>query len=153
MRVYRCKLFMGHDSHVSHVQLTPSIGVRLIPSIDVPLLKSVDTNVNCRSSDVSLLKLFLLYHLPKIILYDCIHVVLQCFISFTLDEGLLFLNSFSCLNHLCLKLLHMCSQSLKLFIQLSVDIIYLPIDIHHQLLLALKNLINHCFYLAISSLW
>ena len=47
----------------------------------------------------------------------------------------------------------MCIQSFKLCIQLCVDNIYLLIDIHHQLLLTLKNLINHCFYLAPSSLW
>ena len=47
----------------------------------------------------------------------------------------------------------MCIQSFKLCIQLSVDSIYLPIDIHHQLVLALKNLINHCFYLVLLTLW
>ena len=71
--------------------------------------------------EISLLKFFFLNHLPEIIIYDGIHVVLPCFISFTLDEGLLPLNRVSCLNHMCLQLFHLCTQSFKLFVQLGVD--------------------------------
>ena len=40
----------------------------------------------------------------------------------------------------------------KLCVQVAVDSIYLPIEINYQLLLALKNLIKHSFYLAFLSL-
>ena len=160
MRVLSCELFMGHDSyclawcywfHMNRRSMLSSrywlVFIWLHRSMFLSLCRSTPmwTSETHRALNfkISFLEILLLKYLPEIILYDGIHVVLHCFISFTLEEGLLLLKNISCLNHLCLQLLHMCTQSLKLCIQLSVDNIYLPIDIYHQLLLALKNLINH----------
>ena len=103
--------------------------------------------------EISFLQLLFLHHLPKIILNDGIHVVFHHIISYPSCQGFLPLNSFSCLNNLHLQLLHMSAQSLKLWVQVVVDRINLSIEIHCQVLLSFKDPINHCFYLALLSLW
>ena len=137
MRVLFSELFMGHDSYCLPwrnwfcMNRRSMLGIRyrsvfiwlhwsmfLSRRWSTPMWTS-ETH-RALYFEISLLKLIHLNHLPEIIIYDGIHVVLQWFISFTLDQGLLPFNNFSCLRHLCLQFPHMCVQRLKLWVQLCV---------------------------------
>ncbi|CAN6930869.1 unnamed protein product [Brassica oleracea] len=77
-----------------------------------------------------------------------------CFITSSptpLVESSCLLNSISCLHNLYLHLLHMRAQSLKLCVQIGVDRINLPIEVHVHSLMCLKNPIEHLFNLALLS--
>ncbi|WZZ15707.1 hypothetical protein YC2023_108796 [Brassica napus] len=101
--------------------------------------------------EISFLQLLFLHHLPKIILNDGIQVVFHHIIPYPACRGFLPLDSISCLHNLHLQLLYMSAQSLKFCVQVGVDRINLPIEVHCHSLLCLKNPIKHLFNLALLS--
>ncbi|WZZ27384.1 hypothetical protein YC2023_010785 [Brassica napus] len=101
--------------------------------------------------EISFLQLLFLHHLTEIIPNDGIQVVLHHIIFYPSCQGSLSLNSFSCLNNLHLQFLNMSVQSLKLFVQVGVDRINLPIEVYRHAVLSLKKSIKHLLNLALLS--
>ena len=101
--------------------------------------------------EISFLQLLFFHHLPKIILNDSIHVVFHHIVPYHSCQGFMPLNNISCLHNLHLQLFHMSAQSLKFCVQVGVDKISLPIEVHCHSLMCLKNPIKHLFNLALLS--
>ena len=93
----------------------------------------------------------LLHHWPEIISYDGIHMLLLSNLILSFNQRFICRHNFTSLNHLSVQFLHMGAESFEFVIQIGVDIIYLPIEIHSKLLLTLKNLINYSLNVAFLS--